>query len=127
MPLPIPGRSVPAVFRQAGPCRPAGTTSSPGTAWLNGPGRPRHEAIRAGPCLGRASCRATVLWDACSSILTAATSSDDPKLEKTTKVENLDIGHNNMTAFENNRSMIQCSITQDVDNIMQVAYANKFK
>jgi hypothetical protein len=64
---------------------------------------------------------------ASAGLLAAATSSDDPKLEKTTEVENLDIGHNSTTTFENNRSMIQCSITEDADNIMQVACANKFK
>jgi hypothetical protein len=48
MPLPVPGRSVLAVFRRAGPCRPAGTAGSLGTAWLNGSARPGHEASRAG-------------------------------------------------------------------------------
>jgi hypothetical protein len=45
---------VPAAFRRAGPCRPAGLAGSPGTAWWNGPGRPGHASSRAGPCLGRA-------------------------------------------------------------------------
>jgi hypothetical protein len=53
-PLPGPGRSVPAVFRRAGPCRPTGVAGSPGTAWWNGPGRPEHASSRVGPCLGRA-------------------------------------------------------------------------
>jgi hypothetical protein len=51
---PLPGRSVPAVFWRAGPCRPAGTAGGPGTAWLVGPGQPGHESSRAVPCLGRA-------------------------------------------------------------------------
>jgi hypothetical protein len=51
---PAPGRSVPVVFRWAGPCRPAGVAGSPGTAWLDGLGRPGHASSRAGPCLGRA-------------------------------------------------------------------------
>jgi hypothetical protein len=53
-PLPGPGRSVPAVFRRAGPCRPTGVAGSPGTAWWHGPGWPGHASSRAGPCLGRA-------------------------------------------------------------------------
>jgi hypothetical protein len=56
LPLAAPetGRSVLAVFRRAGPCRPTGVAGSPGTAWWNGPGRPGHASSRAGPCLGRA-------------------------------------------------------------------------
>jgi hypothetical protein len=51
---PLPGRSVPAVFWRAGPCRPVGDTGSPGTTWLIGPGRPGHDSCRVVPCLGRA-------------------------------------------------------------------------
>jgi hypothetical protein len=54
LPLPGPGRYVPAVFRRAGPCRPTGVAGSPNTAWWNGPGRPGHASSRVGPCLGRA-------------------------------------------------------------------------
>jgi hypothetical protein len=51
---PTSGRSVPVVFRRAGPCRPAGVAGSPNTASLDGLGRPGHASSRARPCLGRA-------------------------------------------------------------------------
>jgi hypothetical protein len=69
---PLSDRFVPAVFWRAGPCHSAAAAGSPGTVWLVGSGRPRHESSRAVPCLGqaknRAWCRAIVLSAACSSI-----------------------------------------------------------
>jgi hypothetical protein len=43
------------------------------------------------------------------------------------EVENSDIGNNSTVAFENNRNMIQCSITGDADNMLRVAYAQPYK
>jgi hypothetical protein len=66
-----PGRLRACFFWRAEPCRPAGVSSSPSTAWSTGPGWPGHETRQVVPCLGRAKkpglvsgCRA-----ACSSIL----------------------------------------------------------
>jgi hypothetical protein len=64
--VPEPGRLRACFSWRAGPCRPAGVSGSPSTAWSTGPGWHGHETRRAVPCLGRAKkpglvpgCRAT--------------------------------------------------------------------